>query len=110
MSLLRCPWVRVLIVGAIVCLIVLIATTGQSSAHMMPCIAHDTAAGILHQYSQSPVRRGVTEDGMIVEYWESRTGGTWTVVVRRPDGFSCFMASGEETQKIEWKAPMGLGL
>ncbi len=45
-------------------------------------------------YDESPVTRGYTVDGGIIEILASKSG-TWTVIVTAPSGTTCGIAAGE---------------
>ena len=45
-------------------------------------------------YDESPVTRGYTADGKVIEILASETG-TWTAIVTAPSGETCGVAAGE---------------
>ncbi len=64
-------------------------------------------AGILEQlsskYAETPISLGLEKLGNVVEIFSSGDGATWTMVLTRPDGETCMIASGEAWQAIPAK-------
>ncbi len=50
-------------------------------------------------YSETPVSVGLASNGAIIEIFASPTG-TFTIILTRPDGLTCVMASGESWQDL----------
>ncbi len=50
-------------------------------------------------YSEAPAAVGLISTGAILEVLTS-TNGSWTIIVTRPNGVSCVMASGEAWQDV----------
>jgi len=46
------------------------------------------------KYSESIRSIGLMENGAVLEMFASTTSGTWTLLVTRPDGVTCLIASG----------------
>ena len=46
-------------------------------------------------YSEAPVAMGLVNNGSVIEVLSSQGGGTWTIIVTKPNGLSCIVASGE---------------
>ncbi|MBH62904.1 MAG: hypothetical protein CL569_10755 [Alphaproteobacteria bacterium] len=46
-------------------------------------------------YSEAPVAMGLANNGSVLEVLSSKGGGTWTIIVTKPSGLSCIVASGE---------------
>lgn len=46
-------------------------------------------------YSEAPVAIGLANNGSVIEVLSSQGGGTWTIIVTKPSGLSCIVASGE---------------
>jgi hypothetical protein len=51
-------------------------------------------------YGESRTGAGLNGSTSIVEIWASAKTGTWTILMSRPDGISCVMASGESWETI----------
>lgn len=52
------------------------------------------------QFSETPVSRGLTGDGMLLEVFASPQG-TWTAVLSEPTGVSCLVSGGEAWQSVD---------
>ena len=63
----------------------------------------DTLTG---RYAEAPRMRGLAGSGVIVELWANGDSGSWTILVTRPDGISCLVASGTAYTPI---APLPAG-
>lgn len=46
-------------------------------------------------YKEAPVAGGIAANGNILEVFASPDGGSWTIIVTRPDGMSNVVAEGE---------------
>lgn len=46
-------------------------------------------------YSEAPVAIGLANNGSVIEVLSSQGDGTWTIIVTKPSGLSCIVASGE---------------
>ena len=54
-------------------------------------------------YGEYPAAEGRSKaHGVRVELYESRNGGTWTLVMTLPNGVSCLLAAGEN-----WRTKRG---
>lgn len=94
-------------VGAVI-LILVIAVAAENVARPTPAIAQ-TACGahadIVKQlgdrYRERPIAAGLSSQGAIMEVFASKEGSTWTLVLTRPDGVSCLVATGESLQLLK---------
>ena len=57
-------------------------------------------------HSESPVAMGLASNGNILEVLAS-TEGTWTIIITKPNGMSCAVASGEAWEQIENHLALG---
>lgn len=61
------------------------------------------------KYYEAQVARGLTigRDQMlrVVEVWRTKDGGTWTILVTRPNGMTCLVAEGSEWVNVPWALP-----
>jgi hypothetical protein len=65
------------------------------------CHSHADLAAMLNQrYSEAPSAVGVQANGHLVEVFASNDGTSWTIVVTRPDGWSCIVAVGEDWETL----------
>ena len=55
------------------------------------------------KYAETPISLGLEKSGDVVEIFTSGDGDTWTMVLTRPDGQTCMIASGEAWQVIPAK-------
>jgi hypothetical protein len=51
------------------------------------------------RYHEAPKSMGLSADGAVVEILAS-TAGSWTILITRPDGLACLMASGESWENL----------
>ena len=51
------------------------------------------------RYSETPVALGLVSDGNVLEILASKVG-TWTIIVTRPTGTSCVVATGQAWQDL----------
>lgn len=59
------------------------------------CAARDMVVSKLESgYGESFAGGGLQNSNSIFEVWFSPEEGTWTILMTRPDGMSCVMASG----------------
>lgn len=64
------------------------------------CYAREHVVNILTgKFAETPTGRGLAANGHMIEVWTSEKG-TWTVVITRPDGATCPIASGEAWSDI----------
>ncbi len=57
-------------------------------------------------YREAPIAMGLASNGMILEVLASATG-SWTIILTKPTGLSCVVASGEAWEKIEQHLVLG---
>jgi hypothetical protein len=85
----------------------LLMVPGYAYAQGGPCLPYAALADQLSRtYGEAPASAGLTGGAdtarrMMVEVWSSPDGATWTLVLRRPDGIACLMASGEHWVAME---------
>lgn len=61
----------------------------------MACAPHDQAARNLDaRFQERPVAAGVAASGGLIEVFAA-PGGSFTILVTRPDGISCLVAAGD---------------
>jgi hypothetical protein len=65
------------------------------------CHSHGDLAAMLNQkYAEQPSALGVQANGHLVEVFVASDGTSWTIVVTRPDGWSCIVAVGEHWESL----------
>ena len=74
----------------------LISGLGIQTAFAMPhCADRDEiTASLTDRFSEAHVASGLQSESGLVEIWASDTDSTWTILMTRPDGQTCVMASG----------------
>lgn len=84
-----------------VCLAVLYAVASAAPAAAQPvCMPHeDLTSALLEDHEEQPVSMGVDLRGIIVEVFAAPSG-SWTLVVTKPDGISCLLATGEHWETL----------
>lgn len=50
-------------------------------------------------YQEGPIAMGLVSDGNVLEVLASN-GGSWTIIVTRPDGKSCVVATGDGWEDV----------
>lgn len=86
------------IMGAL--LVFLLSALAQTASAQTACGTRQAVADKLKQsYDEQPSAIGLAHNGAIVEVFSS-PAGTWTIVLTRPDGVSCLMATGESWQAM----------
>ncbi|QFU07853.1 hypothetical protein PARPLA_02141 [Rhodobacteraceae bacterium THAF1] len=71
------------------------------------CAPRDVVlAHLAKKYGESRRSIGLAGNGFVVETFASE-GGSWTVVMTRPDGISCLVASGEHFETVDEPALTG---
>ena len=45
-------------------------------------------------YAETRIGRGLQSPVSLIEVWRSKDNGNWTIVMLRPDGTACIVASG----------------
>jgi hypothetical protein len=65
------------------------------------CHSHADVARMLEKkFAEQPSALGVQANGHLVEVYVSNEGTSWTIVVTRPDGWSCIVAVGEHWESL----------
>lgn len=65
------------------------------------CGIHDAVAKKLNDgFNEQPTSGGLSNNGGMLEVYTS-PDGSWTIVLTRPDGLSCLMATGEHWETYE---------
>lgn len=72
-------------------------------AKPVPCGTHESFADQLKTRYHEAFTAGGLQAGNLFEIWSSAESGSWTVLLTRPDGVTCAVASG-----TDWfDAPVG---
>ena len=74
----------------------------QVEAQSRNCGPRDAVVTHLaEKYSEARVMMGLASNNMVLEVYASGETGTWTVVVNRPGGAACIVASGQHYQATD---------
>ena len=80
-------------------LLILTGTTTPADAQSV-CAVHQTVVEKLKKtFDEQATSAGLSSNGGMLEVYTSPTG-TWTIVLTRPDGISCLMATGEHWEDM----------
>ena len=95
-----------LTVACVAAIGLLLGARGQVQAQTIdpqaPCGSHAEISGKLaDRFAEATIGIGLTSRGNVVEIFTSSDGKTWSIVMTRPDGTSCLMASGSAWEAIE---------
>ncbi len=63
--------------------------------NVIPCGLHDLiAAQLITEYNETRIGAGLQNPQTLMEIWTSAETGSWTVLIIRPNGVACVVASG----------------
>jgi len=86
--------IKLMVRGIISAAVTLSIGAGPGHAQMA-CAARDQAAKNLNAvHQEAPVAAGVAENGFLIEVFASPQS-TFTILITRPDGVSCLIATGD---------------
>lgn len=92
--------------AAIVLILGMMLGFGTSARAQTVCMAHtDLANHLDSRFSEAPIAIGLANDNRLVEVFSSGDGSTWTMVLTKPDGMSCVMATGEDWEILNRVVP-----
>ncbi len=73
----------------------LLATTATNAFAMSNCGDRDhVIASLSDKYAERHIASGFQSEAGLMEIWASDSDGSWTILLTRPDGKTCVMASG----------------
>lgn len=84
-------------------------TTALAVLLALPAAAQQSNCGprdfmvkaLAEKYSESRQSIGLMDNGFMVEMYASEISGTWTILVTRPTGVACLVASGQSYEAVE---------
>ena len=85
------------------------ATPALAQGELMCAPRDDVVKQLVAQFSETPVSRGLTGDGMLLEVFASPQG-TWTAVLSEPTGVSCLVSGGEGWKSVDRQVKTGTEL
>jgi hypothetical protein len=67
-------------------------------AHAGMCGNHERiVAALVAKYQEAATHMGTaSEGGLIVEFYETESGSTWTLLSTEPGGLTCIIAAGQD--------------
>jgi len=78
-----------------------LAQAPSQTAVAPACHSHADLTEMLNQkFAELPSAVGLQANGRLVEVFVSNDGTSWTIVVTRPDGWSCIVAVGEHWESL----------
>lgn len=85
---------KIIILAAVATALALPATAQTVCGEREKFIDHLSSS-----YKEAPAAIGLASNGNVLEVLTSH-GGTWTIIVTRPNGMSCVVASGEAWEDL----------
>ena len=81
--------------------VVIAALMSTTLAQQPNCIQRSEFVRHLAQtYGEKGVAVGVADNGSIVEFLNSKSGETWTIIMTTPDGIACRIAAGKHWERL----------
>lgn len=75
----------------------LLATCAPAAAQDIQCAPREPlGAKLATQYDEHARAIGLTSNGMLMELFASLEDGSWTMLLTRPNGMACIIASGTD--------------
>ena len=91
---------RILVAGLAAGAAMLPAVASAQNAQPAACADRTSLVRSLsNNYAEQPRSLGLAANGAVFEIFTSETG-SWTILVTRPDGVSCLMATGEGWENL----------
>jgi len=79
-----------------------VAFSAEANAQMLCKKRTEVLTQLSSTYKEAPVAMGLASNGAVLEVLSSEQDGrTWTILLTRPNGISCVMATGEGWQDVE---------
>ena len=95
----KAAFVRIFAATA-VALALLLAVRAPASAAPI-CVTHkNVVEQLANGFSEVPIAIALTRDGNVIEVFSGGDRATWTIVMTRPDGMSCLVASGDAWESL----------
>ena len=95
----KVAFVRIFTATAVV-LALLLAVRAPASAAPI-CVTHkNVVEQLANGFSEVPIAIALTRDGNVIEVFSGGDRATWTIVMTRPDGMSCLVASGDSWENL----------
>ena len=95
---------RFRVLGALAVAIALLFTP---SAHAEPVQAQaacgprsDVLKDLHSKYTEMPVAMGLAHNGNVLEVLAAKNRGTWSIIITKPNGITCFVTGGESWEDV----------
>jgi hypothetical protein len=96
--------VTVAVIAIAIALMIMAATAGNAQGAQ--CWPREALLGHLADtYGETLRGMGLTAADQVLEVYAAEVTGTWTIVVTRPDGLACMVASGEAYEAVDGVLP-----
>ena len=96
---------RRLLLPALAWLALGVPAWGQTDIRF-PCRIVDyqnSADELTRRFGEARRGSGLTANDMLIEVWHNDKTGSWTILLRHPNGLACMIASGQAWQ--DWSPP-----
>jgi hypothetical protein len=75
-------------------------------AQQPPCAPYpDHSKALTDKYGESVMERGLSQAGVMVEWWGNSETGTWTILTITAAGVACIVQAGELFETLPVGAP-----
>lgn len=89
--------------------LLLLAACAPAAAQTANCALHvDIIGGLAERYGERLVMSGLNADGSMTEMFANTLTGTWTALIRQPNGMACMVGAGEEFDSTVSELPGNL--
>ena len=80
--------------------LIFLVSAGPVGAQMLCAERAQIVANLADKHKEAPVAMGLGANGALIEILTSADGGTFTVIMSRPNGTSCVMATGKDWMAV----------
>ena len=88
--------------------LLLLATCAPAAAAPQCAIHVDIVDGLAERYGERLVMSGLNADGSMTEMFANTLTGTWTAIIRQPNGMACMVGAGEQFDSTVAELPAQL--
>ena len=89
------------VVGCIISILILTSLCSTPSKAQAVCGKRTEFVERLGaSYAESSIGLGLVNNGSVIEVLSSPDGKTWTILITKPDGMSCVVATGEAWERL----------
>jgi hypothetical protein len=75
-------------------------------AQQPPCAPYeDVSKALASEYGEAVMERGLSQAGVMVEWWGNSATGTWTILTITAAGVACIVQAGELFETLPVGAP-----